>query len=115
MAFKLQTIETAPRDGTYVLLFGDSGYVTTPLRCKVCRYDAEYRPRQPWVTYSNDSFEDSGPPALYWTPLPFAVDMQDESVITNIHIQNMDVGATCESDVIHDDLSIERYRITRML
>lgn len=67
---KLQPIETAPKDGTYIIVFGDSGYSTTPLRCSVCRYDAEYRPLQPWVTYSNDSFEDGGGPAIYWMELP---------------------------------------------
>lgn len=66
----LKPIETAPKDGTYILLFGDSGYATTPLRCVVCHYDAEYRPLQPWVTHSCDSFEDGGGPPLYWCELP---------------------------------------------
>ena len=66
----LQPIETAPRDGRYILVFGDSGYVTTPMRCEVCRYDAKYHPLQPWANHANDSFEDGGPPALYWAPLP---------------------------------------------
>ena len=69
-AIKLQSIATAPRDGTYVLLFGPSGYTTTPLRCEVCRYDAEYRPRQPWVNHSNDSFLDGGEAPTHWMPLP---------------------------------------------
>ena len=69
-AIKLQPIATAPRDGTYVLLFGPSGYTTTPLRCEVCRYDAEYRPRQPWVNHSNDSFLDGGEAPTHWMPLP---------------------------------------------
>ena len=65
-----QPMETAPKDGTYILLAGDSGYITTPLRVEVCRYDAEYHPLQPWVTYSNDSFTDSGGPPVGWLPLP---------------------------------------------
>lgn len=67
---QLRPIETAPKDGTFILLFGDSGYVTTPLRCAVCRYYPEYRPLSPWQTHSNDSFEDGGGPPLYWLPLP---------------------------------------------
>ena len=66
----LRPIETAPKDGRYILLFGDSGYTTTPLRCQVCRYDAEYRPLQPWITFSNDSFLDDGGPPTHWMPLP---------------------------------------------
>ena len=67
---KLEPIETAPRDGTYIILFGDSGYTTTPLRCEICRYDAEYRPLQPWVTYGGDSFTDYGGEPKYWFPIP---------------------------------------------
>ena len=37
-------IETAPRDGTFILLAGPSGYTTTPLRVEVGRWYPEYRP-----------------------------------------------------------------------
>ena len=67
---KINPMSTAPKDGSFVLLFGDSGYVTTPLRCEVCRYAPSYRPRQPWVDYANDSFLDSGGPPVGWLPLP---------------------------------------------
>lgn len=67
---ELRPIETAPKDGTYILLFGPSGYVTTPLRCEVCRYDAEFRPLQPWVNHANDSFTDGGGAPTHWLPLP---------------------------------------------
>lgn len=67
---KLQSIKTAPRDGTYILLFGPSGYSGTPLRCHVCKYDAKYRPLQPWVDFAGDSFLDDGDPPIYWMPLP---------------------------------------------
>lgn len=69
---KWQPIETAPKNGTYVLLAGDSGYIGTPLRVAVCRHDAEYRPRSPWVDYAGDAFTDSGAPATHWMPLPEA-------------------------------------------
>lgn len=66
----IQSMDSAPKDGTYILLFGDSGYTTTPYRCEVCRYDAEYRPLQPWVNHANDSFLDGGDEPIGWMPLP---------------------------------------------
>ena len=78
MIMRPRPIETAPRDGTYVILFGPSGYTTTPLRAEVCRYDAEYRPRQPWVNHANDSFEDGGGPPTCWMPLPDGEPWVDE-------------------------------------
>lgn len=66
----LQPIETAPKDGSYILLFGPSGYTTTPLRCAVCRYDDKFRPKNPWVDYGDDAFSDSGAPPTHWMPLP---------------------------------------------
>ncbi len=70
---KLRPIETAPRDGRYILLFGDSGYVTTPLRCSVGRYVPDYRPKNPWQTHSNDAFTDDGGLPTHWAPLPEGV------------------------------------------
>jgi len=67
---KLRPIETAPKDGSYILLFADSGYSTTPFRSAVCRWYPEYRPRDPWVTHSNDCFSDGGDDPIYWLPLP---------------------------------------------
>lgn len=68
--FGPRPMSSAPTDGRYVLLFGPSGYIGTPLRCEVCRYDAEYRPRQPWVNHASNSFEDGGAPATGWMPCP---------------------------------------------
>lgn len=67
---KLLPIETAPKDGTYILLFGPSGYTTTPLRCEVGHWDIEYRPLNPWQTHSNDAFTDGGTEPTHWMPLP---------------------------------------------
>ena len=67
---KLKPISTAPRDGTYILLFGDSGYTTTPLRCEVGHYDPEYRSHNPWQTHSDDAFTDGGELPTHWLPLP---------------------------------------------
>ena len=65
-----QPIETAPKDGRFILLAGDSGYYTTPLRVEVCRWYPEYRPLNPWQNHANDAFSDGGGPPLYWMPLP---------------------------------------------
>lgn len=67
---KLQPIETAPKDGRFIILFGPSGYTTTPLRCEVCRWYPEYRPKDPWQNHSNDSFRDGGEAPTYWAELP---------------------------------------------
>lgn len=64
---KLRPIETAPRDGTFILLFGDSGYTTTPLRCEVGRW-CDYKNR--WNDHGGDSFTDGGSPPTHWLPLP---------------------------------------------
>lgn len=65
-------IETAPDDGTYIILFGPSGYTTTPLRAEVCHYDAA------WVNHSGDSFLDGGGPPTCWLPLPDGEPWVDE-------------------------------------
>jgi hypothetical protein len=63
-------IRTAPRDGTFIIVASPSGYVSTPLRAAICRYDAEYRPKQPWVTHSGNSFLDGGEEPTLWMPIP---------------------------------------------
>lgn len=70
MKGKWKPIETAPRDGSFILLAGPSGYTTTPLRVEVCRWDTEYRPHQPWVNHANDSFLDGGAAPTCWMELP---------------------------------------------
>lgn len=63
-------MDVVPKDGTYVILFGPSGYVGTPHRAAVCRWDPKFRPRQPWVDYAGDSFLDGGEAPIGWWPLP---------------------------------------------
>lgn len=65
-----QPIATAPRDGTFILVAGDSGYTTTPLRVEVCRWYPAYQPLNPWQNHSNDAFTDGGPEPTLWMPLP---------------------------------------------
>lgn len=67
----LRPIETAPKDGSYVLLFGLGGYTSTAWRCEVGQYDGRYK--MPWRNHSNDSFTDGGEPPIYWMPLPSPV------------------------------------------
>jgi hypothetical protein len=61
----LQPISTAPRDGTFILVAGESGYTSTPLRYAVCRWV-----EGDWRDHAHDHFTDGGPEALYWMPLP---------------------------------------------
>jgi len=67
---KLQPIETAPKDGTFILLFGESGFRGTPLRCQVGYYEKGRNDH--WRTHDGDSFLDDGGPPIYWMPLPEA-------------------------------------------
>lgn len=66
----MNPMSTAPLDGTYIILFGNSGYSTTPYRCAVCRYDPRYRPLDSWVTHSNDLFSDGGGSPIGWIEIP---------------------------------------------
>ena len=93
MQIKLNPIGTAPRDGTYILLFGDSGYNGTPLRAHVGHYDAEYRPRSPWVTHSQDSFLDDGGEPKWWLPMPVKPDpLADLRSALNAALSPLTVG-----------------------
>ena len=64
-----QPIDTAPKDGTWILLAGDSGYTTTPFRVSVCQYsfDTYY---SWWRDHAGDNFRDDGDEPTHWMPLP---------------------------------------------
>jgi hypothetical protein len=64
-----QPIESAPKDGTYIILLAPSGYTTIHWRAEVGHWDGEYRPLSPWQTHSNDSFTDGGELPTHWLPL----------------------------------------------
>lgn len=70
----LQPLSTAPRDGTYILLFGPSGYVNTPLRCEVGCYKADYAETMEspfgWRNHDGSCFLDGGEAPTHWLPLP---------------------------------------------
>jgi hypothetical protein len=67
---KWQPIETAPKDGTFIILGGPSGVQSTPLRAHIARWYPAYRPLNPWQTHDNDAFTDDGEPPTCWLPLP---------------------------------------------
>lgn len=64
----LNPIKTAPRDGSYIVLYGPSGYRGVPLRSHVGCFKPEYR--NYWVTHSGDAFTDDGSEPTHWHPLP---------------------------------------------
>lgn len=63
-----RSIKSAPKDGTFVIVAGNSGYSSTPLRVAACCWDGEYKA---WMTHSHDRFTDGGEPAALWMPMPF--------------------------------------------
>ena len=64
-----QPIDTAPKDGTWILLAGDSGYTTTPLRVSVCQWSFDTY-HSFWRDHSGDGFLDDGDEPTHWMPLP---------------------------------------------
>lgn len=67
---KWQPIATAPRDGTFIIIAGPSGYSTTQLRCEVARWYPQFRPHNPWQNHGNNAFSDGESEPTYWMPLP---------------------------------------------
>ena len=63
-----QPIETAPRDGTFIIIAAPSGYSSVSMRCEIGHYVEDYK--QPWRNHSNDAFEDGGYSPTHWLPLP---------------------------------------------
>ena len=68
-------IATAPKDGTFVLLAGPSGYTSTPLRVEVGMWDAPDETdsanyKGSWRTFAHDHFTDGGDEPTHWMPLP---------------------------------------------
>lgn len=101
---KLQPIETAPKDGSYILLFGPSGYIGTPLRCEVCRHNAKLRPRQPWVNHAGDSFTDGGEAPTHWAPLPKLGESQsDDAAMLEEAAKRIALALRCKIHNIEDN------------
>jgi hypothetical protein len=73
-AVKILPMSTVPKDGRYIQLWIKSGYVCTPMRCTVARYEEDI-PRSPWRDYAGDSVFDAGgeeKDLIGWLPLPEA-------------------------------------------
>lgn len=63
----IQPMQDVPHN-EFVLLFGESGYGNTPLRCEVCKFYPDWGG---WRTYAGDHFGDTGnPEPVGWLPLP---------------------------------------------
>lgn len=70
----LLPIETAPKDGTWILLFGPSGYKEPELRCVVGSWFEPVRflesSKPYWQTHNGSLFEYDNCPATHWCPIP---------------------------------------------
>lgn len=67
----LLPIETAPKDGTWILLFGPSGCVSYPLRCCVGHWDPDRKSSPTWRTHNHDPFSYFSETApTHWCPIP---------------------------------------------
>ncbi len=66
---KLQPIETAPRDGTYIILFVSTEYTSHP-HCEVGHWDHKYQSTNPWRSHHNDAFTEGRYQPTHWMPLP---------------------------------------------
>lgn len=58
-------IISAPRN-RYILLAGDSGYITTPLRAEIGKWSHD---REAWMNHGGDYFTDGGSAPIYWAEL----------------------------------------------
>ncbi len=107
-------IETAPKDSTFVLLAGPSGYITTPLRVEVCRYLTAYGD---WYNHAGDAFTDGGEKATHWLPLPLLDVYIDEWYEIVGHYTKCVIGVCCGgkglSDVLSEEPNATFNRITK--
>lgn len=97
-------IATAPRDGTFVLVAGESGHKSTPLRAAVCRWVAGSCPAaEGWRTHAGDWFTEGGPDAALWSPLP-----GEESDRGLVALLYLDKSELLELKLLRDRLDRER-------
>lgn len=70
-------LDSAPRDGTFVELRGDSGMKSYPYRVMIAKYDRDHERRgwtqqfndpHCWRTVLGDSVTDDGPMPSHWRP-----------------------------------------------
>ena len=87
---EMQPINTAPKDGSYIILWGDSGFSGTTLRCTVGKYISSYK-HSPWRDYGNDAFTDTGSEPTHWSPLPSDEKTQHQIALEGLksHLQIM--------------------------
>ena len=57
-------IADAPKDGTWVLVAGPSGYTSSPIRIEVCRFIAPH-----WRNHADNLFTDGGDEPTHFLPL----------------------------------------------
>lgn len=92
MSDKLKPISTAPRE-KWILLAGDSGYTTTPLRFEAGKFDIN---RGYWVDHSGEPFANGGPEPIYWMEIP-EVELERKSFNEWLQTKEYE-GITCLDD-----------------
>lgn len=65
-----QPIETAPKNGSWVLLRAPSGYTGRPYMVAVAHYEKDREPHTPWQMSETGTFEEYGCTPTHWMPLP---------------------------------------------
>jgi hypothetical protein len=63
-------MQSAPRDGSWIIVFYESGPADSPLECEVLRFSTEL-PKPFWLDrYSDACFSDGCAEMLGWLPIP---------------------------------------------
>jgi hypothetical protein len=80
----LRPMASAPKDGTFIYLYGGSGYVTFPFRVVIGRWVKAYRDY--WIDIEGDNFSDAGDARdpLFWSPIPKEHQQQYEAAVEKL-------------------------------
>jgi len=67
-----EPITTAPRDGSWILLRGVTGYINRPYRVCVGKWYPDYHAHSPWQESEGRDFTEYGDDdqPTHWMPLP---------------------------------------------
>lgn len=63
-------IDSYRKEMGYVVVLGESGYISTPYQSAVAIMDPEYRPDDPWVDHSSECLSSSGLKPMFYRTIP---------------------------------------------